>query len=172
MSGAAGHDPPGATPVLSSSGRVTLHAGEAGTGATRLWFDADGRLQAAAPPADVRPDWLWLDIRAGGQRVGAVGLLFTDDGPAEIGFRVEPEHRRQGYATEAIALLVALALGPLGEREIVAEAAADNAASQRTLRRLGFDDDGPAGQRWSERRCAYITYRRYRFSGPAEGKTS
>ncbi|MFN3867652.1 MAG: GNAT family N-acetyltransferase [Hyphomicrobiaceae bacterium] len=168
----ADNSSPALAQAVLKSDRLFLCAGEMGTGAARLWRDATGALRAIAPPADVRPDWLWLDIWTGDQRVGAAGLLFQDDGPMEIGFRIEPEHRRRGYATEATRLLIALAFGALGESEIAADAAEDNLASHRTLLRLGFGDVGSGGQRWSERRGTYINYRRYRLVRTVEGQGS
>jgi ribosomal-protein-alanine N-acetyltransferase len=59
----------------------------------------------------------------------------------EIGYAIVPRYRRQGYATEAAAALIA-ALEAGGARNIIAGCAMRNVASARTLRRLGFTLDG------------------------------
>ena len=168
---AAGDHQPLAAAFELEAGRITLQVGTAGTGSTRLWYDPAGALRAIPPAIEFRPDWLWFDVLVDGERVGAAGLLFQDDGPTEVGYRIEAEHRRKGYATEALQGVVALAFGPLGEHEIAAQAAEDNVASHRTLMRLGFVEAGTAGPHWSERRGTYVNYRRYRLLRAAEGIT-
>ncbi len=144
-----------------STERLTLRFAGVDDGAARLSLTPAGEIQARAPDQQLRPDWLRLDVLLGAQRIGDVGLLFQDDAPTELGYRIEPEHRRRGYAVEALRALVALAAGPFAEAELAAEVAEDNMPSRRTLLALGFTESGSAGQRWSERRRAYIDYRRY-----------
>jgi [ribosomal protein S5]-alanine N-acetyltransferase len=72
----------------------------------------------------------------------------------EIGYAVVPRYRRQGYATEATAALIA-ALEAAGANQIIAGCAMRNVASARTLRRLGFTLDGSnarTGSFWWVRR--------------------
>lgn len=131
--------------------------------APRLMRMADGRLLGRAP--DARPDWVRLEVlTADGAGIGEVGLLFQEDAPTEIGYRIAAEYRRQGFATEALRVLIAIARDAFAESELAAEAAIDNIASHRTLLRLGFAEECSAGQRWSNRRAAYIEYRRYRLA--------
>jgi ribosomal-protein-alanine N-acetyltransferase len=79
--------------------------------------------------------------------VGLVGLLnipwaarFT---PAvEIGWRIAPGHRRQGYAEEAARAALADGFGRLGLTEIVAFTIPANQPSRRLMEKLGMAADG------------------------------
>lgn len=57
---------------------------------------------------------------------------------AEIGWCLAPEAQGHGYATEAVAALIAVAFGPLGLRRLVANAFAANAGSIAIMERLGM----------------------------------
>jgi RimJ/RimL family protein N-acetyltransferase len=153
---------PGVRPFELATQRLLLQlmAGEAE--APAAWLSADGRAVGRAP--ELRPDWVRFEVLLAGMAIGEVGLLFQDGEPTEIGYRIAPEHRRRGYATEALRALLVLARAAFGESELAAEAAEDNMPSHLTLLRLGFVDDGSAGVRWSARRGAYVNYRRYRLS--------
>jgi RimJ/RimL family protein N-acetyltransferase len=137
-----------------------MHALE--TRRLRLEPVGDAAGLAIARPA-VLPAWLTLAFLAGAGKVGEGGLLFVDDDEVHLGYRIAPEHRRQGYAVEGLAAVVALAFGPLGVTSLLAETAIDNTPSQRTLARLGFADTGRRSGRWSERRRSYIYYCLYRL---------
>lgn len=75
-------------------------------------------------------------------------VLFSRGGPltgdtVEVGYQLNPSARGRGVAREAAALVVEFARRPvaadgLGMRRVVAETAADNVASNRTLEVLGF----------------------------------
>lgn len=75
-------------------------------------------------------------------------LIFSRGGPltgdtAELGYQLNPSARGRGVAREAARLVVDFARTPrakggLGMRRLVAETAADNAASNRVLESLGF----------------------------------
>jgi RimJ/RimL family protein N-acetyltransferase len=103
--------------------------------------------QAAASPETARFG-IWVVIeRAGGTVVGDAGFHGPPDesGSIELGYAVVPGRRRRGYATEAAAALVGWALAQPGVRVVVAGCARDNAASIRTLERIGFRRTGDAG---------------------------
>jgi len=72
--------------------------------------------------------------------VGAAGFLGppSEDGVAELGYSVAPEHRGRGYATEIARALVRRALGMRGVRRVVAHTTRDNPASVAVLERCGF----------------------------------
>jgi ribosomal-protein-alanine N-acetyltransferase len=79
--------------------------------------------------------------------LGIVGLLaipwqarFT---PAvEIGWRIAPDHLRQGYAEEAARLSLAFGFDQLKLPEIVAFTRPDNTPSWRLMQKLGMRADG------------------------------
>jgi RimJ/RimL family protein N-acetyltransferase len=79
--------------------------------------------------------------------VGLTGFHGPPDlgGVVELGYEIEPDHRRNGYAAEAAAALAAWALTQAGVRRVVAAIRPDNAASIGVARRIGFR---PAGSRW------------------------
>lgn len=56
----------------------------------------------------------------------------------EIGFIIHPDHQRQGYATEGCAELLRIGFEVYGFHRIVGRADALNAASARTMERLGM----------------------------------
>lgn len=113
--------------------------------------------------ASVLPAWLTWDVHlASGVRAGEAGLLFREDGGVEIGYRIEPEHRRQGLATEALEAIVALAASAFAVPALEAETAEHNVPSMATLARLGFTLTGETNEQWSQRRQAHVVYRVYR----------
>lgn len=151
-------------PLILATGRLKLRLLAGGEAGQPLTVGAGGTLIGKMP--DVRPDWVRFDVVLGAEVIGDVGLLFEEDAPAEIGYRIVAEHRRQGYATEALRLLVGLGFGTFDQPSLEAETAEDNVASQRTLARLGFVEVGSCGERWSERRRGYVMYHRFRFTRP------
>ena len=78
----------------------------------------------------------------GGRIVGCVGL-HEDGERTEVGYWIAPGHWGQGYATEALTGLLALAR-LAGHRRILSRHAADNPASGRVLRKAGFSPTGRA----------------------------
>ena len=73
-----------------------------------------------------------------GLAIGGVGFKGPPDGGVvEIGYGLVPSARGHGYATEALATLVKIAVG-LGMTTIRADTDLDNVASQRTLEHAGF----------------------------------
>lgn len=57
---------------------------------------------------------------------------------AEIGWCLTPEHEGRGYATEAVADLLAIAFDGLGIRRVIAKCFADNEPSWRLMERIGM----------------------------------
>lgn len=104
--------------------------------------------------------------------VGYVGLLPDEDDPGrgEIEYYVFRDHRRQGYAKEALVALIrrffsGALTGTRGER-VEAETHSDNNASRELLERLGFtkeasgmrlslDEDGGIDAKRSIGLCRY-----------------
>jgi RimJ/RimL family protein N-acetyltransferase len=79
-----------------------------------------------------------------------------EGGRVEIGYHVREAHRRRGYATEALRALLAWAFAHPEVRGVIAETAADNAASIGLLEKLGFaragDGSRPGLIRFAARR--------------------
>ena len=94
-----------------------------------------------------------LDDMDGRRVIGSIGFHGPpdDDGRVEVGYRVEPGHRRQGVATEVVRALFDWANREHGITRFRAATAPDNLASQAVLARFGFrqagvqmdDFDGP-----------------------------
>ena len=68
------------------------------------------------------------------------------EGAVEIGYGILAEHRGHGYATEAVEAAVAWALAQPGVKQVEAEAAPDNDASQSVLKKCGFRASGEIGE--------------------------
>jgi len=80
---------------------------------------------------------------AGGRIVGGCGL-HEKHGGVEVGYWIAPEHWGRGYATEALGGLLSIARA-IGHRRVGGRHAADNPASGRVLRKVGFRPTGRAG---------------------------
>jgi len=94
-------------------------------------------------------EWCVADAQTD-RALGGV-VLFSRQGPigdvAELGYQLFPSARGRGVASRAARLAVAHGLRPvaeggLGLRRLVAETAADNAASNGVLRGCGFEEFG------------------------------
>lgn len=90
--------------------------------------------------------------------LGPVGLHRVEwtHRTAEVGYWTAAAARGRGLTTEAVGLMCAWALGPLGLQRIELRADVENAASQRVAEKLGFtregvlrgaQDCGPEGRR-------------------------
>jgi RimJ/RimL family protein N-acetyltransferase len=90
----------------------------------------------------------WVVAEAAtGDFVGVVGLMTipwqADFTPAiEIGWRIAPAFRRQGYAEEAARAAVEFGFGALGLAAIVAFTVPGNAASWKLMEKLGMRHEG------------------------------
>jgi RimJ/RimL family protein N-acetyltransferase len=84
-------------------------------------------------------------LRDGNEAVGHAGFHgppgvngLEDPEAVEIGYTVEPERRRRGYAEETAAGLIAWAATRPGVRRVIASIAPDNEPSLGLARKLGF----------------------------------
>lgn len=106
------------------------------------------RLQKVTE-ADPARGWApaeFYDMVAGGETVGTIQLRLGDTDymrlyGGHVGYRVEPEHRGHGYASEALTELRPIAHRH-GFEEIWITCLPDNAASCRTLERAGAKYEG------------------------------
>jgi len=83
-------------------------------------------------------------ISAEGETVGIVGTYIGDERARVAGlyYLVLPEYQGNGYATEAARLLTGFAFVDLNAQKIAATVIASNAASERVLEKLGFQQEG------------------------------
>lgn len=83
-------------------------------------------------------------LRESGTLIGSCGVRRKpdDDGEADIGFELSPEHWGLGYATEAATAMAAFAFRDLGLRRLSSWCIAENAASARVLEKLGMSREG------------------------------
>jgi RimJ/RimL family protein N-acetyltransferase len=109
------------------------------------------RNQARADPA--RKEWLPRAIALERRMIGHIGFhgppgvnARRDPDAVELGYTVFPEHRRRGYATEAVRALLAHAQTE-GVTRFIASVAPDNEPSLAIVRRLGFVE---VGRHWDE----------------------
>jgi RimJ/RimL family protein N-acetyltransferase len=108
--------------------------------------DVDGirrQIEEMAQRAPGEPGgWVQLSVeeRDAGRLVGDVGLNSVDGDPGviEIGYTIAPLYQGRGYATEAVAALVAYALDALEADVVRAYASAENLASIRVAEKVGL----------------------------------
>jgi [ribosomal protein S5]-alanine N-acetyltransferase len=80
-----------------------------------------------------------------GSVLGRFNLYFTEDGVANVGYRVAQHVAGRGVATATVRELCGLAAARYGLRTLKAATSHENAASQKVLARAGFIPVGPAG---------------------------
>ena len=83
---------------------------------------------------------LGVEVTDTGELVGDVVLMWhsREHRGGEIGYVLNPECSRHGYATEAVRRLLGLAFDDLGLHRVIARVDARNDASARLARRLGM----------------------------------
>ena len=103
----------------------------------------DAWLRYASSGHDVR-----FFVYEGLELVGMVDLFDVQFRPvhrrASIGYSIDAQQQRKGYATEAAAAVVRYAFETLGVHRIETTYAPSNEASGRVLRKLGFVIEGYA----------------------------
>lgn len=82
-------------------------------------------------------------IYTNGELIGFVNDVEIDGDAIEIGYVIHPGHQNRGYATEALAAVIA-DLFRRGFREVRAAAFAGNAASRRVMEKCGLRLTGEA----------------------------
>lgn len=126
---------------------VTLSEWLAGPECRRTWrYRA---AQVAETPADL--DWvtgvLWDDAEQ--EAVGKAGFHAAPDadGMVEVGYAVDPAHRRRGYGRAALAAMIARARAERTITTLRASVSPDNAASLTLLAEHPFRQ---AGEQWDD----------------------
>jgi RimJ/RimL family protein N-acetyltransferase len=86
--------------------------------------------------------------RADGHVIGDVGFMGPPDatGAISVGCAVAEDARGQGYATEALTVLLDWARGQTGLTCVLADTTRSNLASQRLLERVGLHRVGEDGE--------------------------
>jgi RimJ/RimL family protein N-acetyltransferase len=89
-------------------------------------------------------DQLRLLVVADGDRVGLVSLSNVDptNGHAHLGYWIHADHRRQGYARDAVTAVLGHGFAERRLRTVVAHVYAFNDASVALLESLGFEQTG------------------------------
>jgi RimJ/RimL family protein N-acetyltransferase len=103
----------------------------------------------AAKPQDMRLPHFLVTLPGIGV-IGSAGMG-EHEGQPEIGYWIARDHWGRGYATEAAAAVLKIAR-TLGHRRVLAGHFADNPASGKVLRKVGFVPTGRLGQRFSAAR--------------------
>ena len=91
-----------------------------------------------------------LALRDSNRVIGTTTLfnLNLDNGRAELGYAMGRAHWGKGYMNEALEALVSHAFEVMELRRLEADVDPRNAASIRTLERLGFQREGFLRERW------------------------
>ena len=91
-----------------------------------------------------------IALRESNTVIGTTTLfnLSLDNGRAEIGYAMAHAHWGKGYMNEALKALVSHTFEVMELRRLVADVDPRNAASIRTLERLGFQREGFLRERW------------------------
>ncbi len=106
---------------------------------TRLIGRSDWRERLAAELELEKTHGLqYWPIFAGEAHVGCCGLRPKAGDVLELGFHLRREHWRKGFAEEAGRAVISHAFGALEANALFAGHHPENAASKRTLERLGF----------------------------------
>lgn len=96
--------------------------------------------------------FLPIERRADGAFLGLAGVSPVEwyPGDLEVGWRLHPDHRGQGYATEAGAAWLDRAFALTDSARVISVADVPNLASQAVMRRLGLTEDHRARLRDGE----------------------
>lgn len=92
-----------------------------------------------------------------GETLGCIDLFDFDPRHrrAGIGILIAREHRGQGYATEALEIMIRYARETLNLHQIFCHIAADNPASLRIFGRCGFEVNGTKRQ-WLQKQDLWV----------------
>lgn len=112
----------------------------------------DAEQFLTAPRPMIHPNF--LIFRRNGKApnlLGSIGFGENGEGDLELGYWIARDHWGHGYATEAGRAVLDIAR-TLGHSEMRAEHFADNPASGKVLRKLGFRPTGRSAPRFSKSR--------------------
>jgi RimJ/RimL family protein N-acetyltransferase len=106
------------------------------------YAEEDAAAFLSLPPHPREPRFLIAERFGDYRLVGGVGLHRGERGGVELGYWLTPEVWGRGYATEAGRAVLDLARHALGLTRVDSHHHADNPASGRVLRKLGFVECG------------------------------
>lgn len=103
-------------------------------------------------------------IELDGDLIGICGFTAHKNGDAELGYWIGKPYWGRGYATEAAAAVMAYGFTKVGVRRFICKHLAENPASARVIRKLGFRFVGNATGWCEARQCELpaLTYERRR----------
>lgn len=87
------------------------------------------------------PDTWWqraIRLRDSGELIGDLGLHFMGDATVEVGVSLAPVQQRQGYAREALEVMLDFVFGGLRKQRVVAFVEPRNFMCMRLLEGLGM----------------------------------
>jgi len=91
--------------------------------------------------ADPNKEDQWVQLAIclkDGTMIGDIGVHFIDEYQAELGYTLSPLHQHQGYAFEAVSVVIDELFLSFKKHRITASADPDNVNSIRLLEKLGF----------------------------------
>ena len=107
--------------------------------------DAAGHIQEKSELRAARKAfWYGIWLKSGGPQIGECAIKNVDwEIPSgELGYFIDPQHRRKGLASEAMRALLSACLGDLGFRRICVRIFPDNASSLAVAQSVGFVKEG------------------------------
>lgn len=89
-------------------------------------------------------DSFWFVVAVDGETVGSVTFTEVNEsaGDGELSYWILPEHQGEGYASDAVALLLEYGFDELRLHRVTADCYATNDASRGLLETLGFSREG------------------------------
>jgi len=103
--------------------------------------DAEDLVKGIPEAPNVPNTWFQLAVCriADGQLIGDVGLHFLDDGAqVEIGYTIDPDYQGQGYAHEALSVIIDYLFVKLKKHRIIASVDPNNIKSVVLLNKIGM----------------------------------
>ncbi|KAK9444462.1 acetyltransferase gnat family protein [Metarhizium brunneum] len=163
-------------PVLDSLGNSDLQTARSlsnlpltpyiATECARVW-----KLRAVQIRGDPE-DAAWVTrllITSDGTVVGRAGFHGRPDatGMVEVGYSIDPQHRRQGHARAALAIMIEMARNDPSVRTLRATVAPDNVASRTLIESFGLKE---VGEQWDEEDGLEIIFEVGCDMAPEEGR--
>lgn len=124
--------------------RAIAHEAVVGRLARAPWPYAldDAVTFLSLPRGATEPRFVIVERGGAHRLIGGIGLHRADGGDHELGYWLTPDAWGRGYATEAGRAVIAIARHALPITRLTAYYHADNPASGRVLRKLGFVETG------------------------------